>query len=1351
MKINVSRILIIISAIPLLVIFAFATWFLYQSSTGYASAESLRYQIEDDNQLSKVMSELSKERGLTAAFLGSGGTIGGGQILDNQRKKTDEEIKKFNNLVSYQEKGIFNKLFGSDEDLGAKYVPVNALLAQVASIRQAIDTKEKGFNDFFDAYYDKLDQEFMKSQGSIGFNLPTSDITMSVNSLLVSRNSMIYTGAERDYAIEHLVSSTPMNAVKIQRWKTFDSKGNLPDYTVLHDSNAKTKILELVNSINTNNVLNEASKLSVLFQQEAPEGQYSISFIEWFTVMTQKYDIMGSSAQILSDEINQIVSSFQSLKLKELYIAATAWVLSLILLVISLIVVKQFRKNIAELNSVLGKIGELSGQDQRLNVETNEGIARAYSLIQDALDLISYQKEEAEDANKAKSIFLANMSHEIRTPLNGVIGFTELLRNTELDEEQSDYVDTIEKSSENLLTIINNILDVSKIESNKVELEDILFNPIQDFESAVEIYSAKAAEKHIDIFLYIDPTLVHHLYGDITKIKEVLINLMSNAVKFTPEKGKIVVEILRVANNVDGEAVVTFSVEDTGIGISKEKLENVFNAFSQADSTITRKYGGTGLGLTISSKYVAMMGGRLEVKSDEGKGTRFFFTLTFKETKKSDANAMYDSFKYLNFALLTDEDDNIYNNIIKNYVEHLGGKISLFHDVNQLKLGLSTNTFNTMITRFKNYKLLDRNMNVPMVLTLKPKELQSITIDNPNIITLSEPVNITKLLKTAEKISKLPSIASMVPSRDPLASQAAERSIRELVESRKRAAAEPVIESAPATIAMPEASMHIDTPVQESQYIVDPVEEITIKAYSDEPSVAVEDDFIAPIDIIEEPTIAPVEVNLVEDTIAPIAVEEVAEPLFSDKVDEDNYVISIEEEILPVVDTPASEEILPIVVDEVVSVDSTPVMSVESEFVEEEVEVVKNVTRTKIIEETVMVDEEVEVPTTIYEEVQQTETIMVEEEYEEEVEVPVAGGASASGVADPNVPLINRTYNAKILVAEDNEINQKLMRHTLNSFKMDITMVENGELALQERKNNNYDLIFMDISMPVMDGVEATKQIKQYELENKLNHIPIVAVTANALKGDREKFMGAGLDEYCTKPIKKDILAGMLDMFVPNKRSDGGASSGGTTTKVKKVMKRQVPKSVTKVVKVPKTIMKKIIKQKPVIVKKEIQVTEPVVEKIKQQVPVKKATVDVSAVKSVIKEPVVEVATPKVSTGASYRDIAVFKSNSIENVIFRNIFKHIYKSVDLADSFEEFIKLISANKYKLILVDEKVEGFDADKIQSVVSAHNDSKIKSILFASDLSGNKNAGKFNEILKYSITKNELEKLAQKYITE
>ena len=347
-------------------------------------------------------------------------------------------------------------------------------------------------------------------------------------------------------------------------------------------------------------------------------------------------------------------------------------------------------------------------------------------------------------------------------------------------------------------------------------------------------------------------------------------------------------------------------------------------------------------------------------------------------------------------------------------------------------------------------------------------------------------------------------------------------------------------------------------------------------------------------------------------------------------------------------------------------------------------------------------EEMVEVPVTVYEDEQQEETIMVEEdvEVEEEVEVPVERNP-----ADENVPLVNRKYNAKILIAEDNEINQKLMKHTLNSFNMNLTIVENGLLALEARKaNNDYDLIFMDISMPVMDGIESTKQIKQYEHENNLRHIPIVAVTANALKGDREKFMAAGLDEYCTKPIKKDILAQMLDNFIGDKRSDA-APAGGTTKKlVKKLVKRQVPKTVIKTVKVPKTIMKLVPK------------------------------------KSIVSDDVVKAKGARVPT----KDILICKANIMESKIFASILKHQYKDVEIAGNFDQLISMAATGSYKLVLIDKKLAGLDLAALESL--RRKASATKLVLFSND---NDENPLFSEVASYNITKSGLEKLAQKYI--
>lgn len=1390
MKLNTSSSLFLISGIPLMIVFVFASWYLYTAVVDYSKAEGLNEQVRMNEKIEKVMENLGRERGLTAAFLASGRNIGGGEILHTQRTQTNEAIREFENFKNQNTRNALLDFFDKKST-----VAINAEneiadeLTKLIGIRANIDGEKVSFSEVFQTYFQKIDNAFLRSQAAISEKLVTTDITALALTLLNTSTAMISIAGERDYVIEHIVSNNAVNSEQLRQWNDYSLRSSLPVYQLLPDSAAKDEILKIVNSIETQNVLNEVAQLDAQLQNEALEGDYSVSFIEWFTIMTQKYKVADDIVNKLYNEFDAQVTAYQAEKQQQLIIALTLWILAVLLGIFAYGVARNFRNNIKQLGTVLNRIGELSDQDEIVDIQTSEGITKAYALIQDALDLVAYQKTVAEDANKAKSIFLANMSHEIRTPLNGIIGFTELLKNTDLDEEKRDYVDTIEKSSENLLTIINNILDVSKIESNKVELEDILFNPIQDFESAVEIYVAKAAEKNIDILLYIDPSLVHHLYGDITKIKEVLINLMSNAVKFTPEHGKIMVEIVRNPSETPGEAVVTFSVEDTGIGISEDKLANVFNAFSQADSTITRKYGGTGLGLTISSKYVAMMGGKLDVKSTVGKGTRFFFTLAFKETQKSNADVMFDNVKLFNFALLTDESDSMYNSIVKNYIENLGGQISIYQTNAEFRTALNNNKVNAVMGRFKNYAELNRVTNLPVVLTLKPKELQSININNSAVFTLSEPVNITKLMKTIEKIikSNLAPKGGVIASAQSAAqrSDAAANDLRNILQSRRQqeenfmsssVMEEPIISTSATTTASTIVSPVIEEPkpsiVESNTLDLDDLPDIDIFAKKEEPIVEeakVEikeetnylldedgEDMSIPVvevpkAVVEEPVVKVVEsepivepiAEKVEEFIAPV----IEEPAIQDIVEPEPIVEPIIEKIEEPIVTPIveeSKEVVEAVVEKVEEV----VAPAPEVVIEEPITSPEPVFETVIVEETIMVDEEVEEPVTIYEEVQQSETIMeeVEVEVEEEVEVP-DDSTPAPAVGDPNVPLVNRKYNANILIAEDNEINQKLMKHTLNSFEMNVTIVENGLLALEARKANDFDLVFMDISMPVMDGVEATKQIKQYETENGLKHIPIVAVTANALKGDREKFMGAGLDEYCTKPIKKDILAGMLDHFVGNKRSDGGAgatapSNATKIVKVKKLVKKQVPKTVVKTVKVPKTVMQKVIKQKPVVVKKEIQVERPA------------SSVAPKVTKAFVSEPINAQAVVEQSVAtnsAPAKDILICKNSIMESKIFGSILKHTYQDVDIVSNFDELLKQIVNENYKLVMVDKKLSGFDADKLADTILQHNKAsevKLRSVVFADPEDGTF-GGKFNEVMKYSITKADLEKLAKKFI--
>ncbi len=243
------------------------------------------------------------------------------------------------------------------------------------------------------------------------------------------------------------------------------------------------------------------------------------------------------------------------------------------------------------------------------------------------------QREMALQASRAKGEFLSIMSHEIRTPLNAIIGMSDLLAETKLDEDQQNYVHTFRNAGESLLAIINNILDYSKIEAGKVDIEHLDFDLIDLLEKVSSILALQAHKKHLELVVDIHSDVPPVVIGDAERLRQVLMNLIGNAIKFTGQ-GEVRV-LLQAAQEASSDATcaVSFAIEDTGVGIPADKLPLIFERFSQADSSVTRKFGGTGLGLAISSKLVTLMGGTLEVKSEEGQGSRFFFTIPLGRAK----------------------------------------------------------------------------------------------------------------------------------------------------------------------------------------------------------------------------------------------------------------------------------------------------------------------------------------------------------------------------------------------------------------------------------------------------------------------------------------------------------------------------------------------------------------------------------------------------------------------------------------------------------------------------------------------------------------------------------------------
>jgi CheY-like chemotaxis protein len=679
------------------------------------------------------------------------------------------------------------------------------------------------------------------------------------------------------------------------------------------------------------------------------------------------------------------------------------------------------------------------------------------------------------------------MSHEIRTPLNGIIGFTELLKNSDLDDEKREFVDVIEKSSENLLAIINNILDLSKVESNKIEIDEILFSPIDEFENAVEVYGPKASEKNIQLSLYIDPSLHNYLKGDAVKIKEVLINLMSNAVKFTPNNGQITVEIKRLNNAPLDKARVLFSVQDSGIGIHQDKIEGIFDAFNQADSTITRKFGGTGLGLTISSKYIALMGSRLEVESEEGKGSRFFFVLDLVESTASGTDYK-DHFSDFNCAIYSPLNSaKAHTEFMYDYFTYFGAHAKYYTDFPSLKNLIFKAGSNIIVADYNNLTKEEleeyKKIKLPIILIFKSSQQSKFNEYNTKYITpIYEPVNVSKLVKALE-------------------------AKREFL------------------------------PAKEDRIEPQPIQKATF----------------------------------------------------------------------------------------------------------------------------------------------------------------------------------GKKFKANVLVAEDNEINQKLIRRTLEDLGLNITIVPNGLQALERRRSENFDMIFMDIAMPVMDGIEATHKILEYEEKNHLPHIPIVAITANALKGDRERFMKEGLDEYITKPIKKDSIISILNLFIQDK-IDYAAQEEELEIKPAATM-------------VPPTVQTFEEEPTPALITSEEETSHSDLSVNKEEINLTPDSIDVL-------------------------DVLVLKKSPIETKIFTSVLSKMCENVEAATSYNDLKQKIESKHYKIVLFDKEMLLEDAETflewILSIEKRQHVGKISTIMFIDPKDKNQNTAiAFDAILPNQISKKDLELLIHKFI--
>ncbi len=890
MKLLHNKFTEVVILLPIVAFFIIAGYYFYNTYTIFSNSEKSLNYSEYNYKLNSVLKAIGEEQESVSIYLGTSGKSDFKE-LEKQWEKTDATI------VSLKEFTQNNTLYASR---GTKLI---VALKKLEEMRSKVSLLTVSYIDpTFGEYGQKIKETILSDMHSMQMTGYSSDKELErLLNVYTNLGSVVENASSEQALVSFFISREKFITIKeLEHWDSKIGKNRAPDYSSLTQSKIIKALDALLKADNFKDVEQKIFSARIAVLAGSQNGSFDTGVTEWYKIQSEKITLLDQAQSTIFNLLKENVS-FQMNNSKEtMSISAVIMIIALLLGLIVRGIFSGMSRDAKNLENILKNIDIDADMEREYHLKemlVKQDKAEIYKFLERIIHESKESKHLAEKANETKSLFLANMSHEIRTPLNGIVGFTDLLKASDLNSEQSEFVQIIEKSSENLLAVINDILDLSKIESDKIDIEEIEFDPIIEFESGIESYGAKASEKNIDLGFFIDPALSNQLKGDPNKIKQVIVNLISNAVKFTPNDGNIDI-LIKKLDSSDDETTIQFSVKDSGIGITPEQKTKIFEAFSQADISTNRKFGGTGLGLTISRRLVELMGGKLDLESEKDIGTTFFFTLKFQEMPSVTESIKFDDIS-IGFYLPLNDKIKQSDRYVKKYITALNKNYELYDTIESLQILKENEQPDLLFVDYdhlsgEDFKYINGLRSKVSLLTSVNRKNEIKMLDHNLFKVLYAPINFTKIKKSILDLN----------SND--------------------------------------------------------------------------------IELVKE-----------------------------------------------------------------------------------------------------------------------------------------AKGSKFTKI--------------KALVAEDNPINQKLIKRVLENIGITVTLADHGKEAFKLRRAETFDVIFMDIQMPVMNGLEATRAIINYEKEKKVDHIPIIALTANALKGDAERFMAEGMDDYLSKPININLLENTLHKYFPDK------------------------------------------------------------------------------------------------------------------------------------------------------------------------------------------------------------------------